>query len=71
MSRRTRCPICREPWSNAAAHTETRELAAPGETVFWCQTAQRHYVLPARWSTELRLSVRSLLRALRALRGRA
>jgi hypothetical protein len=38
-----RCPLCNEPWSNAAVHLEVPYLAEPGDlTVWYCFDAGQH-----------------------------
>ncbi len=69
---RNRCPICRAPWSNAAAHAETPELAGPGDlTVWYCYASETHVPVRLGWLEDARRSARSLLRSLRVPRERA
>ena len=70
---RNRCPICRLPLANRAAHFPTPELADPlrDAAVYWCEESGRHVTVPLTWTEDARRSARSLRRSLRALRGRA
>lgn len=61
-----RCPLCRLPLSNEAAHAPAPELrdSTRDATVYWCLEAERHVAVPLGWWADLKLSVvRALLDA--------
>jgi hypothetical protein len=57
----THCRFCGLLLASPSAHIPTPGLRGPGdEAVYWCVTAQRHLVVPLRWSVGIRRSLRSL-----------
>ncbi len=57
---RTRCPLCRLPLANRAAHVPTPELHDPlrDAAVYWCAGSDRHVTVPLGWDDGFRRAVR-------------